>query len=135
MLKEGLWVQVKVDYGHEFSLMLSVQQGLAGFRVRQDRVPFLQTVSRENHRAERIWPEVNQRINYPLKHLLIQMEANQIIDMRDETVKFCCRWILTYVLVSNEKVCHAVEHSKADTIGTTAACQEYGDSHISVLSM
>ena len=82
LLKEGLWVQVKV----EFSFMLSVQQGLEGFRV---RVPFLQTVSRENHRVERIWPEVNQRINYPLKHLLIQMEANQIIDMRHETVKSC----------------------------------------------
>ena len=63
--------------------MLSVQQRLAGFRVRQDRVPYLQTVSRENHQAERIWPEVNQRINYPLKHLLIQMEANQIIDMSE----------------------------------------------------
>ena len=60
LLKEGLWVQVRVDHGREFSLMLSVQQGLAGFRVRQDRVPFLQTVSRENHRAERIWPEVRK---------------------------------------------------------------------------
>ena len=84
LLKEGLWVQVRVDHGREFSLMLSVQQGLAGFRARQDRVPYLQTVSRENHRAECNWPEVNQGINYPLKHLLIQMEANQIIDMRDE---------------------------------------------------
>ena len=77
--------------------MLSVQQGLAGFRVRQDRVPFLQTVSRENHRAEHIWLEVNHRINYPLKHLLIQMEANQIIDMRDETVKFCVSWVTLQV--------------------------------------
>ena len=41
LLKEGLWVQARVDHGHEFSLILSVQQGLAGFRVRQDRVPFL----------------------------------------------------------------------------------------------
>ena len=77
--------------------MLSVQQGLAGFRARQDRVPYLQTVSRENHRAECIWPEVNQRINYPLKHLLIQMEANQIIDMRDENVKFCVSWVTIQV--------------------------------------
>jgi len=52
LLKEGLWVQVRVDHGREFSLMLSVQQGLASFRVRQDRVPYLQTVSRENHQAE-----------------------------------------------------------------------------------
>ena len=52
LLKEGLWVQVRVDHGREFSLMLSVQQGSAGFRVRQDRVPYLQTVLRENHQAE-----------------------------------------------------------------------------------
>ena len=49
LLKKGLWVQVRIDHGREFSLMLSVQQGLAGFHVRQDRVPYLQTVSRENH--------------------------------------------------------------------------------------
>ena len=40
--------------------MLSVQQSLVGFCARQDRVPYLQTVSRENHRAEPVWPEVNQ---------------------------------------------------------------------------
>ena len=80
-------------HGCEFSLMLSVQQGLAGFHVRQDRVPFLQTISQENHRAKRIWPEINQKINYPLKYLLIQMVVNQIIDMRDETVKFCGSWV------------------------------------------
>ena len=79
LLKEGLWVQVRVDHGREFSLMLSVQQGLASFRVRQDRVPYLQTNSQENHQAERIWPEVNQRINYPLKHLLIQRQTRSLI--------------------------------------------------------
>ena len=63
LLKEGLWVQVGFDHGREFSLMLSVQQGLAGFRVREDRAPLLQTVSRENHLAERVSSEVNQRIN------------------------------------------------------------------------
>ena len=43
-----------LDHWREFSLVLSVQQSLAGFHARQDRVPYLQTVSQENHRAERI---------------------------------------------------------------------------------
>ena len=54
LLKEGKWVQVRVDHGREFSLMLSVQQGLPGFHVRQDRVPFLPTVSQESHRVRGI---------------------------------------------------------------------------------
>ena len=37
LLKEGLWVQVRVNHGCEFSLMLSVQQDLIGFHDRQDR--------------------------------------------------------------------------------------------------
>ena len=55
-----------------------------------DKTKFL---SYRQFHKKRIWPEVNQRINYPLKHLLIQMEVNQIIDMRDETVKFCFSWV------------------------------------------
>ena len=44
LLNEGLWLQARVDHGRESSLY-SVQQGLGSFPVRQDRVPYLQTVS------------------------------------------------------------------------------------------
>ena len=68
----------------------SVQQGLESFHVRQD--PPTDSFMRKPP-AEHIWLEVNQRINY----LLIQMEANQIIDMTDATVKFCVSWVTTQV--------------------------------------
>jgi len=32
-----------------------------------------------------------------VKHLLIQMEANQIIGMRDETMKFCVSWVTSCI--------------------------------------
>jgi len=41
------------------------------------------------HRVERLWPEINQRINYPVKRVLVEMEGNDEIDMTDDVVKFC----------------------------------------------
>ena len=38
---------------------------------------------------ERIWSEVNNRFNYPIKAVLSRMENMDEIDMADETTKFC----------------------------------------------
>ena len=46
----GLWQQVRVDHGTEFTLVLTVQH-LAGLRLWQDRLPALQSTSRQNHRV------------------------------------------------------------------------------------
>ena len=32
---------------------------------------------------ERIWPQVNSRVNYPIKRVLITMEEEEVIDMSD----------------------------------------------------
>ena len=48
----------------------------------------------QNHTVERCWPEVNARVNYPIKSCLIKMEENAVIDM-DSPVhvhKFCVSW-------------------------------------------
>ena len=66
---------------------------LSSNRFQRDRLPVLQTTSRQNHRAERIWPEVNSRINYPMKAVLLQMEADETIDMRNELHKFSVSWV------------------------------------------
>ena len=52
----------------------------------------MQTMSTNNHRVERLWPEINRRVNYPIKEILVDMEASSIIDMQDETTKFCVSW-------------------------------------------
>ena len=43
---EGLWQQVRVDHGTEFSLVVTVQQHLSDLRQFRDRLPLLQSSSR-----------------------------------------------------------------------------------------
>ena len=61
LLSEGIWNQLRSDHGTEFTLVSTVQEHLASHRVYQ-RQPVFQSTSRCNHRAERIWPEINSRI-------------------------------------------------------------------------
>ena len=46
----------------------------------------------QNHTVERCWPEVNARVNYPIKSCLIKMEENGVIDMDSPVHKFCVSW-------------------------------------------
>lgn len=47
--------------------------------------------------VERIWVEVNGRVNYPIKTVLVEMEENGEIDLRSEHVKFCVSWFTMHV--------------------------------------
>ena len=42
--------------------------------------------------VERIWVEVNTRINYPIKETLIKMMENGEISLDDQMCKFCVSW-------------------------------------------
>ena len=68
-----------------FALIISVQQSLAPLRNNHTRIPVLQSTSRQNHRVERLWPDINQRIN---EQVLVEMESNGEIDMSCEITKF-----------------------------------------------
>ena len=94
----GLWNQVRMDHGTEFTLVVTVQKHLGHLRCNQLRHPALQSTSRQNHRVERLWPEINQRVNYPLKRVLVQMEGNDEIDMSDDIVKYCVSWMVINVI-------------------------------------
>ncbi|XP_062331322.1 uncharacterized protein LOC134031631 [Osmerus eperlanus] len=89
VLEYGMWDQVRVDHGKEFYLTLFIQQQLSGYRNNLDRAPYLQTKSTRNHRIERIWPEMNNRVNYPIKTALVNLLDQERINMEDSTVRFC----------------------------------------------
>ena len=43
----------------------------------------------QNHTVERMWPEVNNRVNYPLKTALVGMTNAETLDMEDSISKYC----------------------------------------------
>ena len=49
----------QIDHGTKFSLAAMMQQYLAMHCVDQQRVAVLRTTSRQNRRAERLWPEID----------------------------------------------------------------------------
>ncbi|XP_072564841.1 uncharacterized protein [Paramormyrops kingsleyae] len=85
----SIWDQVRVDHGKEFLLTLFMQQQISAFRNNTDRLSYVQTNSTRNHRIERIWPEINNRVNYPIKAALVNLMDQEEINMEDDTVRFC----------------------------------------------
>ncbi|CAM4569452.1 unnamed protein product [Leuciscus chuanchicus] len=89
VLTNGIWDQVRVDCGKEFYLCLFMQEILAAYRYNTVREPYKETPSTKNHRIERMWPEINNRVNYPIKEALIQLTDQEMIDMEDPTTRYC----------------------------------------------
>ena len=48
--------------------------------------------SLQNHCVERIWVEINARVNYPIKNCLVALQASGSIDMDCPHEKFCVSW-------------------------------------------
>ena len=47
--------------------------------------------------AERIWPEINSRVNYPIKSALMSMEESGIISLDDPLHQLCVSYCTTRV--------------------------------------
>lgn len=97
LLKYGLFDQIRMDHGTEFCLCIFVQELLKRYRFDQSRHAWRQTTSTSNYVAERMWPEVNKRINYPIKRQLCEIEAQEDIDFADPVVMFSVSWITMFV--------------------------------------
>ena len=80
--------EVRVDHGREFYLMLYMHEKLRERRGNREVVAYRQTPSTQNHIIERMWVELNQRVSYPIKKILVHMTETGLIDMSDDACKY-----------------------------------------------
>ena len=79
----GLVDQNRTDHGQGFSFRVFVRELFKECRFDKRRMPWSQTQCTQNYVAERMWPEINQRINYPVKRvsLLFRRKKNSTLMM------------------------------------------------------
>ncbi|CAG2250686.1 unnamed protein product [Mytilus edulis] len=94
VLKYGMWDQMRVDHGKEFFLCLYMQEKNEQYRNRREYQPYCQTTSIKNHRVERLWVEINNRLNFPIKRAIVQSVNENRIDLDDDIVKYCVSSLL-----------------------------------------
>lgn len=94
LLEFGLWEQVRVDHGREFYLLLFIQEKLRETRGDPEIAPYRQTSSCDNHIIERMWVELNHRVTYPLKRVLVEMDEQGLINMQSSAMRYCVSEVL-----------------------------------------
>ncbi len=52
----------------------------------------------QNLAAERKWPEINQRVLYPIKEILVRMENRMLINQHDPVSQFCVSFLTMNVV-------------------------------------
>ena len=88
LIKYGLFDQIRMDHGREFVLCIFVQELLKGRRFSQRRLPWRQTPSTSNYVAKRMWPEVNKRVNYPIK--FVKYKDRKMLTLLTQLLYFAC---------------------------------------------
>ena len=93
--KYGVWNQLRIDHGKEFVLTIFVQELLESYRYSRNKTPWKQTASTDNHVVERFWPQVNSRVNYPIKKILSKIVDEYHYDLSNPFIKrklsfICC---------------------------------------------
>lgn len=87
-----------MDHGREFYLVLYIHEflRLAG-RGDPHIASYVQTTSTNNHITERIWVELNHRVTYPIKRVIVSMDDQGIVDMSCSITKFSVSTLLLRV--------------------------------------
>ena len=98
VVRYGLWDEIRVDHGREFYLSLYVQEQLRGEGRGDPHIAsYMQTSSTHNHIIERVWVEVNQRVTYPIKQIIVEMDDQHVVNMESDTERSCVSNILRRV--------------------------------------
>ena len=96
LCRYGIWDQIRMDHGREFNFVIFVQQLLSVYRNGESGEPCKQTRSTKNYIGGRLWPEVNMKVNYPLKCAMNHIAANEDLNISDENLRFCFSWLMLY---------------------------------------
>ena len=101
LCKYGIWEQARADHGCELALVGLIQNVLSHYRLEGTSTAYKQTTSTENNVADRFWPEVNSRINYPIKRarnaLRNTIQDDDLFNLADPVFKYCVSWVMLYV--------------------------------------
>ena len=104
LLKFGcLWDQLRLDHGREFVLCIFVQDLLKYYRRNKQRAAWRQTASTDNYVIERFWPELNSRVNYPVKRAMARVIEEQDYDLSDPILSYCVSWISLFITQGSAK--------------------------------
>ena len=77
----------------EFVLTTFVQELIESYCYSRNKTPLKQTVSTDNYVVERFWPEVNSRVNYPIKKILLKIVDEYDCDLNDPIIKHSLSFI------------------------------------------
>lgn len=98
LLKQvGIWNTIRVDHGTEWCLMLAVQEHLRDNRLDTSKRAYVQSPSTANNKIERYWPEINSKINYPIKEQLVKMQEDGDIDISQRSVRSAVSFFICQV--------------------------------------
>ena len=93
--RHGVWMQIRLDHGTEFNLLEHMQNSLSSMRVECGHQAVLRTQSKLNLRIERLWFDINERVNYPIKIAMQDLVNEDQLDLGDELHKL----VLSHILV------------------------------------
>ena len=78
-----------------------MQNVLSHYRFKGTSTAYKQTTLTENNVAERFWPKINSRINYPTKSavnaLRNPIQDDDLFNLADPVFKYCVSWVMLYV--------------------------------------